>query len=73
MNLSPLEQADVGFCPSVRLSVKRVLCDKTKASSEKSSIMTNRKSRTMFLMSLIWKAYIAPKLPKGAQEEQNQA
>jgi len=30
--------------PSVRLSVKRVYCDKTKASSEKSSIMTNRKS-----------------------------
>ena len=39
--------------PSVRcLSVKRVYCDKTKAPSEKSSIMTNRKSPTSFPMSL---------------------
>ena len=37
--------------PSVRLSVKRVDCDKTKAPSEKSSIMTNRKSPMSFLMS----------------------
>ena len=28
------------FCPSVRPSVKRVYCDKTKAPSKKSSIMT---------------------------------
>ena len=39
-------------CPSVRPSVKRVYCDKTKAPSEKSPIMTNRKSTTSFPMSL---------------------
>ena len=39
-------------CLSVRLSVKRVYCDKRKAPSEKSSIMTNRKSPTSFPMSL---------------------
>ena len=38
--------------PSVRLAVKRVNCDKTKASSEKSSIMTNRKSTMSLPMSL---------------------
>ena len=38
--------------PSVCLSVKRVNCDKTKAPSENSSIMTNRKSPTSFPMSL---------------------
>ena len=38
--------------PSVRLSVKRVYCDKTKAPSEKSSIMTNRKLPTSFPTSL---------------------
>ena len=38
--------------PSVRLSVTRVNCDKTKVPSEKSSIMTNRKSPTSFPMSL---------------------
>ena len=37
---------------SVRLSVKRVNCDKTKAPSENSSIMSNRKSPTSFPMSL---------------------
>jgi len=38
----------------VRLSITRVNCDKTKAPSEKSSIMTtgNRKSTTSFPMSL---------------------
>ena len=40
------------FCLSVRLSVKRVYYDKTKAPSEKCSIMTNRKSPTSFPMSL---------------------
>ena len=39
----------VGVCPSVR---HRVNCDKTKAPSEKSSIMTNRKSPTTLPMSL---------------------
>ena len=38
----------LSICPSV----KRVNCDKTKAPSEKSSIMTNRKSPTSFPMSL---------------------
>ena len=42
----------LSVCLSVRLSVKRVYCDKTKAPSEKSSIMTNRKSPTSFSMSL---------------------
>ena len=37
---------------SARLSVTLVNCDKTKAPSEKSSIMTNRKSPTSFPMSL---------------------
>jgi len=45
---------------SVCLWVKRVDCDKTKARSEKSSIMTNRKSPTSFPMSLRWTAYVAP-------------
>ena len=49
---------------SVCLSVKRVDCDKTKAPSEKSSIMTDRKSATSFPMSLRWTAYVAPKPPK---------
>ena len=38
--------------PSVSLSC--VNCDKTKAPSQKSSIMTNRKSPTSFAMSLRW-------------------
>ena len=46
----------MSVCLSVRLyvppSVKRVNCDKTKAPSEKSSIMTNRKSPTSSPMSL---------------------
>ena len=46
----------IDICMSVRLSVrpsvKRVHCDKTKALSEKSSIMTNRKSPASFPMSL---------------------
>ena len=53
-------------CPSVCLSLKRVYCDKTKAPSEKSSIMTNRKSLTNFRMSLRWTSYVAPNPPKGA-------
>ena len=40
------------FHMSVCPSVKRVYCDKMKAPSEKSSIMTNRKSPTSFPMSL---------------------
>ena len=50
--------------PSVCLSVKHVDCDKTKAPSEKSSIMTNRKSATSFPICLRWTSYIAPN-PKG--------
>jgi len=42
---------------SVRPSVKRVNCDKTKAPIEKSSIMTKRKSPTSFPISLRWTAY----------------
>ena len=34
----------LSVCLSVRLSVKRVHCDKTKAPSEKSSIVTNELS-----------------------------
>jgi len=30
----------------------------------------NRKSRTRFPLNLRWTAYVAPKPPKGAQEEQ---
>ena len=58
----------MSVCPSVCLSVKCVNCDKTKAPSKKSSIMTNRKSTTSFPMSLRWTAYVAPKPPKGAQK-----
>jgi len=39
-------------CLSICPSVKRVYCDKTKAPSEESSIMTNKKSPTGFPMSL---------------------
>ena len=42
----------LSVCPSVCLSVKCVDCDKTKAPSEKRSIMTNRKSCMSFPMSL---------------------
>jgi len=46
--------------PSIDLSVhpsaKRVHCDKTKAPSEKSPIMTNRKSPVSFSKSLRWTA-----------------
>jgi len=47
-------------------------CDKMKAHSEKSSIMTNRKSTARFPVSLRWTAYryVAPKPSKGPQEEQ---
>ena len=51
------------FCLSVRLS-NACFVTKTKASSEKSSIMINRKSITSFPMSLRWTAYVAPK-PQG--------
>ena len=51
---------------SVRLSVKRVNCDKTKARSEKSSIMTNRKSPMSIPMSLRRTEYVASTpSPKG--------
>ena len=33
-----------------------------------SSVITNRKSTTCFPMNLRWTAYVAPKLPKGAQK-----
>jgi len=33
--------------------------------SEKSSVNTNRRSTTRFLMSLRWSSYVAPKSPKG--------
>jgi len=49
---------------SVCPSVKRVHCDKTKASSEKSSTMTIRKSSTSFPMSLRWNRTL-PLTPKG--------
>jgi len=45
--------------PSVRLSVRRMNCDETKAPSEKSSIITNRKS-VCFPMRLTWTAYVPP-------------
>ena len=57
------------FCLSVCLFAKRVYCDKTKAPSEKSSIVTNRKSPTSFPMSLRWTAYVTPN-PKGPQRRQ---
>ena len=53
---------------SVRLSVKRMDCDKTNAPSEKSSIKTNRKSPTSFPMSLRWASYVAPKPQRGPQK-----
>ena len=55
---------------SDRLSVcqMRALCDKTKAPSEKSSIMTNKKSTTSFAMSLRWTLYPASKPPKGIKK-----
>ena len=43
-------------------------CDKTKASSEKSSIMTNRKSPTSFPMSLRCTAYVLPNTQRGPQK-----
>ena len=57
----------MSICPSVRPSVKRVNCDKTKAPSEKNSIMINRKLPTSFPMSLRWTSYGASKPPKGGQ------
>ena len=54
----------------VCLSVKRVYYDKTKAPSEKCSIMTNRKSPMSFPMSLRWTSYIALNPPKGASKVQ---
>jgi len=56
------------FCPFVCPSVKRVYCGKTKAPSEKSSIMTKRKSPTNFPMNLRWTSYVAPNPPKGASK-----
>jgi len=58
-------------CPSVRPSVTRVnYCNKTKAPSEKRSIMTNRKSPTSFPISLRWTSYVAPNPQKGAPKAQ---
>ena len=48
--------------------VIRVYCDKTKAPSEKSSIMTNSKSPTSFPMSLRWTSYVAPNPQRGPQK-----
>ena len=53
-------------CLSVCLSVKHVNCEKKKAPSEKSSIMTNRKLPTSFPMSLRRTAYVAAKPSEGA-------
>ena len=62
----------IDICLSVRLSVrlsdKRVHYDKTKAPSENSSIMTNRKSPTSFPMSLRWTSYVAPDPKRGPQK-----
>ena len=58
----------LSVCPSVCPSDKRVYCDKTKAPSEKSSIMTNRKSHTSFAMSLRWTSYVAPNPQRGPQK-----
>ena len=58
----------LSVCLSARLSVKCVNCDKTKAPSEKSSIMTNRKSSTSFPMSLRWTAYVAPNPQREPQK-----
>ena len=38
--------------------------------SEKSSINTNKKSRTRFPMSLRWSSYVAPNSPKGGSKTQ---
>ena len=38
---------------SVRLSVKRVNCDETKAPSEKNSVMTNRKATMRFPLNSV--------------------
>ena len=54
-------------CPFICPSVKRMDCDKTKAASKKSSIMTNRKSPMSFAMSLRW-TYIAPNPQRGPQK-----
>ena len=48
--------------------MKRVYYDKTKAPSEKSSNMTNRKSPTSSPMSLRRTSYVAPNSPKGASK-----
>ena len=53
---------------SVPLSVKCVNCDKTNAASEKSSIMTNRKSPMSFPVSLRWTAYVALTPKRGPQK-----
>ena len=45
-----------------------IVSDKTKAPSEKSSIMTNRKSPTSFPRSLRWTAYVAPNPQRGPQK-----
>ena len=55
-------------CLSVCPSITHMNCDKTTAPSEKSSIMTNRKSPTSFPMSLRWTAYIAPNPQRGPQK-----
>ena len=53
----------------VCLLVKRMDCDKTKAPSKKSPIMTNRKSPTSFPMSLRWTTYVAANPQRGLKSE----
>ena len=60
-----LTSLDSHLAIDVYPSVKRVRCDKTKAPSEKSSIMTNNTSHTSFPMSLRWTAYVAPNPQRG--------
>ena len=63
-----LSDERLSVCTPVGLSVKRVNCDKTKAPSEKSSIMTNSKSPMSFPMSLRRTAYVAPNPQRGPQQ-----
>ena len=57
----------LSVCPSVCLSVKRVYSDKTKAPSEKSSIMTNRNRPRAFQWASD-KHRTLPLTPKGASK-----
>ena len=63
-----LSDEHLSVCLSVRQSVKRVYCDKTKAPSEKSSVMTNRKSPTSFPQD---EHRTLPLTPKGGLKDDN--